>query len=220
MSPATRGRSARAPSRARPLSRASWIAAARAELLRGGISAVKIGRLATRLRATRGSFYWHFVDRGDLLRALLLDWEATNTAPFERVLEEQSGGPPNGVAEFEAIVDLWLTEREFSPAFDTAVRDWARQSKSVASAVQRADSRRIEVLRRIFHDLGYRDPEALVRARITYFHQVGYYALGLAETPERRRELASYYQAALIGERPLRAAPGRRGPSRVHSAPR
>ncbi len=185
----------------RPLNRARWIDAARAALLAGGIAAVKIGRLATRLGATRGSFYWHFVDRDDLLRALLLDWEATNTVPFERVLT----GGRSGVAEFDAIVDLWLSERDFSPAFDSAVRDWARLSKSVAAAVRRADLRRIEVLRQIFLDLGYRDPAALVRARITYFHQVGYYALALAESPARRRELARFYKEALIGAPPLAA---------------
>jgi AcrR family transcriptional regulator len=184
--------------RGKPLNRESWIAAARAEFLRGGIAGVKIGRLAERLGATRGSFYWHFTDRDDLLRALVLDWEATNTAPFERVLAEGAGAG-NGLAEFAAIVDLWLSERTFSPAFDTAVRDWARHSKSVAAAVRRADLRRIEVLRRIFLDLGYRDPEALVRARVTYFHQVGYYALGLAEAPARRRKLAPYYVRVLVG---------------------
>jgi len=188
------------PSRTRsqPLNRASWIAAARGELLRGGMAAVKIGRLAERLGATRGSFYWHFTNRADLLRALVRNWEATNTKPFERVLAEGAGAG-NGLAEFAAIVDLWLSEREFSPAFDTAVRDWARHSKSVAAAVHRADRRRIEVLRRIFLDLGYRDPEALVRARVTYFHQVGYYALGLTETPARRRKLAPHYVRVLVG---------------------
>lgn len=184
----------------RTLDREAWVGAARSELLRGGIAAVKIGRLAGRLGATRGSFYWHFVDRDDLLRELLVDWEASNTAPFERILTEGK----NGVAEFEAVVELWLAEREYSPAFDTAVRDWARIDPVVAAAVRRADERRIDVLRRIFVDLGFREPEALVRARITYFHQVGYYTLGLAEEPARRRELLPLYVQVLLG-RPIAA---------------
>jgi hypothetical protein len=90
------------------------------------------------------------------------------------------------------------------------VRDWARVDRAVAAAVQRADHRRIEVLRRIFLDLGYADPEALVSARIAYFHQVGYYALGLAEDPARRRELRPHYVRALVGAAaplPLESAP-------------
>jgi len=189
-----------ASARRRTLDRAAWVGAARGELLRGGIAAVKIGRLARRLGATRGSFYWHFADRDDLLRELLVDWEASNTAPFERILAEGS----NGIAEFEAVVELWLAEKEYNPAYDTAVRGWARIDPVVAAAVRRADERRIDVLRRIFVDLGFRDPEALVRARITYFHQVGYYTLGLAEEPARRRELLPLYVQALVG-RPLAA---------------
>lgn len=142
---------------------------------------------------------------------MLVDWEATNTAPFERILRAGT----NGEAEFQAVVDLWLSEAEYSPEFDSAVRDWARLDRGVAAAVRRADERRIEVLRRIFLDLGLVDPEALVRARVTYFHQVGYYALGLAESAERRRELLPYYLRTLLG-RPIAAAAssGRTGDGR------
>ncbi|MEL7090070.1 MAG: TetR family transcriptional regulator, partial [Planctomycetota bacterium] len=36
-------------------------------LISGGVEAVRIMRLATALSVTRGSFYWHFEDRDDLL---------------------------------------------------------------------------------------------------------------------------------------------------------
>jgi len=182
------------------LGRSDWIAAARSELIKRGILGVKIGRLARRLRVTRGSFYWHFKNHADLLRQLLADWEATNTAPFERALSTDA----NGVKEFLAVVDLWVSEKEYSPAFDAAVRDWARKSKDVAAAVHRADDRRIELLRRMFLDMGYADPEALVRARVAYFHQVGYYALGMVESPVRRQQLVPIYVAVLTGTPPSR----------------
>ena len=66
------------------------------------------------------------------------------------------------------------------------MRDWARSSPQAARVVRRVDNRRIELIQRIFIDLGYDEPEAFVRARVTYFHQVGYYALGLGETKARR----------------------------------
>jgi len=182
------------------LGRSDWIAAARSDLIKHGILGVKIGHLARRLKVTRGGFYWHFKNRADLLRQLLADWEATNTAPFERALSTDA----NGLKEFQAVVDLWVSEKEYSPAFDTAVRDWGRKSKDVAAAVHRADDRRIAVLRRMFLDMGYDDPEALVRARIAYFHQVGYYALGMVESPVRRRRLVPVYVAVLAGTPPSR----------------
>jgi hypothetical protein len=48
-------------------------------------------------------------------------------------------------------------------------------------------------------DLGYDPQEAEIRARITYFHQVGYYALGLKESDRTRRKLAPIYTRVLLG---------------------
>jgi AcrR family transcriptional regulator len=193
-------RSSRDTARAarQPLGREDWIAAARAELIAGGLNAVKIERLAGRLRVTRGSFYWHFTSHADLLRDLLSSWEQTNTNPFEQALVHD--GTRHGMKEFLTIINLWLEEKDYSPAFDTAVRDWARTSREATAAVRRADERRIEVLHRVFIDMGFLDPDALIRARITYFHQVGYYALEIRENPERRRALVPLYCQVLLGK--------------------
>jgi len=179
------------------LGRDDWIAAARAQLIAGGVNAVKIGPLARRLRVTRGSFYWHFTSHGDLLSELLKSWELTNTVPFERSVA--NGNANNGVRELAAIMNLWLAETDYSPAFDTAVRDWARSSSVAATVVTRVDERRIGILHRIFKDLGFGEPEALVRARVAYFHQVGYYALEFKEERKRRLTLAPYYMSVLSG---------------------
>jgi AcrR family transcriptional regulator len=182
----------------RSLSREDWIEAARDELIAKGISAVKVGRLARNLRVTRGSFYWHFSNHQELLRALLQLWESSNTRPFEEALNRE--GARVGYQEFCSIINLYLEEDKYNPEFDTAVRNWARTSKAAAAAVRRVDAKRIDILHKIFADLGYADPEALVRARITYFHQVGYYAIDMQEDPERRRSLVPVYIRVLIGK--------------------
>ena len=181
------------------LTREDWIATARAALIKSGIGAVRIVPLAKALGVTRGGFYWHFKGRRDLLDALLDDWEHTNTAPFERIVQQDRR---DGHAEFQALVDLWVAEKEYSPAWDSALRNWAALSKQAAAVVKRVDEHRIALIREIFLHLGYSDPEALVRARITYFHQVGYYALALGESPSERRELLPVYIAALLGKTP------------------
>src|SRR5580693_7759368 len=58
------------------LTREDWLAAARRALLHGGPAAVRVDTLARQLKISRGSFYWHFKDRSDLLAALLAEWEA------------------------------------------------------------------------------------------------------------------------------------------------
>lgn len=182
----------------RTLAREDWVEAARKELIARGVAAVAVVRLARNLRVTRGSFYWHFSNHQELLRALLQLWEHSNTRPFEEALTRE--GPRIGHQEFFSIINLYLEEDRYNPAFDTAVRNWARTSKVAAAAVRRVDARRIEILHRIFIDLGYADPEALVRARITYFHQVGYYAIDVQEDPEIRRSLVPVYIRVLVGK--------------------
>lgn len=178
------------------LGTADWLRAARDELIERGILAVKVDRLARRLRVTRGSFYWHFRNHKDLLEQLLQSWVETNTAPFQRVRDSGKSGP----AKFEAIVDLWLSESEYDPKFDTAVREWARVSPHVAGVVRQADDERVAVFRDIFEELGYTGTDALIRARIAYFHQVGYYTLGIVESDAVRRKLRPFYTRALVGK--------------------
>ncbi|BBK33685.1 hypothetical protein STHU_43190 [Allostella humosa] len=172
---------------------------------------------------TRGSFYWHFADRAELLTALLAHWEATNTAPMEQAVA-QAGS--DGHAKLVALIRLWIDEVAFSPAYDSAVRDWARHDPSAATAVGRIDERRIALLAAIFADLGFAGEDAFVRARVAYFHQVGYYALAIRESRQRRLDLLPFYYRVLTGfEMPdqLRGitgkvrADGRSGPRRMVS---
>jgi AcrR family transcriptional regulator len=165
-----------------------------------GVERVRVDALARTLRITRGSFYWHFSSRKALLDALLADWCVRNTAPFIAAAEDERLPAEE---KFRAIVDIWLDESDYDPAYDpaydAAIRDWARTSARIAGLVRRVDRQRIDVLARICLDLGYDPQEAEIRARVTYFHQVGYYALGLKESRRVRRRLAPIYTRVLLG---------------------
>jgi len=176
--------------------RQDWIKASRKALIKGGIDQVKIERLAQQVKVTRGSFYWHFKSRADMLDALLDDWQATNTGPLLRAIEAAVEAGPTGI---HIVGRVWIEEREFSPAYDTAVRDWARKDPKVAAVVRAVDDKRIAALTRLMQVYGHRGTEALVRARIMYFHQVGYYALGIHETLAERLRLEPMYMKALTG---------------------
>lgn len=177
------------------ISRERWIDVARAMLVREGIGAVKVNRLAKKLGVTRGGFYWRFKNLADLQEALVEDWRTSNTQPFLAAL----GGTGDPGERLRAAFRLWLDERDFDPGYDAAVRAWARVSRKVASAVHEVDDQRIEALMRLFMDSGYEEKEAFIRARITYFHQVGYYAMGVRESTKRRYELIEVYYRVLSG---------------------
>ena len=180
----------------RPLGREIWLDTARQALIEEGTAGVEINKLAKRLRSSRGGFYWFFKDRAQLLDELLAYWARTGTVLFERLLQNETH---NGVEEYLALTNLWIDEKEYDPKWDGAVRDWARTSATVRKVVQEVDQKRIAVLEQIFNDLGYTGKEAHIRARITYYHQVGYYALGVQESQKERRALIPYYQKVLTG---------------------
>jgi AcrR family transcriptional regulator len=178
------------------LSRESWITAALRLLEKSGIGSVKIDLLARQLRVTRGSFYFHFSGLGDLQEALLKEWRRRNCLPFE-ALGAETG--LNGLALFERTVGIWVDEAPFRPLLDLAVRDWSRNARKLAHEVEGADGLRVALLERAFRAIGYPDEESLVRARITYFHQIGYYALSFKENDADRRRYRPIYGRVLLG---------------------
>jgi AcrR family transcriptional regulator len=178
------------------LSRDDWIVGARKLLVRSGIAAVRIEPLARKLKVTPGSFYWHFSGREDLYDALLDDWYSSNTAPLRLAIENAGPDPER---QYWAFFGVWVLELGFDPAYDRAVRDWGKTSRKVALRVQGVDADVIALLTGIFERFGYRGLEATMRARVTYYHQVGYYALGVKEEREGRLALAPYYAEILTG---------------------
>jgi AcrR family transcriptional regulator len=180
----------------RPLGREIWLDTARQALIEEGTAGVEINKLAKRLKSSRGGFYWFFKNRAQLLDELLAYWGRTSTALFEKIL--QCPGR-NGMDEYLAMTNLWVDEKEYDPKWDSAVRDWARTSETVRKVVQGVDEKRIAILEQIFKDMGYQGKEANVRARVMYYHQVGYYAMGVQESRQTRRSLIPYYRKVLTG---------------------
>ncbi len=179
----------------------AWIDAGRNALIGGGVACVKIAPLAHTLRVTTGSFYWHFKNVSVFLDALLQDWEKANTAPM---FDAVAAHPGCATKQFDALAGVWLAETTYSPAWDSAVRDWARISPKVEAAVRRTDEKRVRLLHGIFKRLGFVEPHAFVRARITYFHQVGYYALRIRERRADRLRLSPIYRDILRGRPAVR----------------
>lgn len=181
----------------KPLTPQDWVAAARDMLIRTGVDGVKVDLLAKALKVTRGSFYWHFEDRADLLRSLLADWEQNNTEPMLAAI--RAAGARGDRADFDTEIGrFWLEEKDYSPAFDSAMRDWARTDPKVDAAVRRIDDTRIAALAEMFVAYGFEAVEAMVRARVTYYHQVGYYTLAVIETAAEREALAALYDKVLL----------------------
>jgi AcrR family transcriptional regulator len=184
------------PKKRSALGREIWLDTARRALIEEGTAGVEINKLAKRLGVSRGGFYWFFKNRQQLLDELLTLWAESSNGLFEGIVRS---GEHDGMKELEGINRLWIDENEYDPKWDGAVRDWARTSATVLKAVESVDNKRISILERVFLDLGYSNMDAHIRARVMYYHQVGYYALGVRESRKRRLELLPYYVRALGG---------------------
>lgn len=175
------------------LNRDDWIAAARKVLIASGVDDVKVDRLARRMKVTRGSFYWHFRNRKDLLDALLSGWVAHKQQELDEAL---SRWERFGAVE---VARIWLREDPTYPDFDMAIRFWARKSKAVAQAVRAIDDRWIAFLSSRFAAAGQSELESVARARVLYMHQIGYYAIGFDEDMATRLAFLPHYNKVLLG---------------------
>jgi AcrR family transcriptional regulator len=178
------------------VTRQDWINVAMDVLISDGVERVKVLNLAQMLDVSRSSFYWYFKSRQDLLDALLLYWQRTNTA----ALVAQSEGPADTITEavcnvFRCVVDPVL----FNTRLDFAVRDWARRSGAVRRILDQSTADRQAALTAMFQRFGYGEREALTRARILYYMQTGYNDADMHEPMAERMKLLPEYLLGFTG---------------------
>ena len=172
------------------LQRFDWLKSALEIFVSEGIEAVRITRLAEDLEVTRGSFYWHFKNREDLLHSLVSFWKDKNTAAITEPLDEAKSLSDGVLRFFEACLD----PTQFDPRLDLALREWARRSDSIHQLVDDEDAARM-----FYQRFDYPMPQALIRARVLYYSQIGFYALGTRESLDTRLGYTEAYFEAFTG---------------------
>jgi CubicO group peptidase (beta-lactamase class C family)/AcrR family transcriptional regulator len=131
----------------RSRTREDWLRAARLALLRRGPHAVRVEPLARSLGVTKGSFYWHFKDRRELLETLLREWEE------EAGILTDALRTADPVRALPAIVEELgrrnlSSERGDSPS-DAAIFSWAALDTHVAKRTERSERARMQLFRRL-----------------------------------------------------------------------
>ncbi len=180
------------------VTREDWILAALAALAHTPIDKLKVQVLAKSLDVSRSSFYWYFPERSDLEDELLKLWQSSTASIVER-----STRPAETItAACLGVFECWADESLYDSVLDMAVRDWGRRSQAVAIKVSDADRVRQQALTEMFAQHGFNESESLVRARLVYHSQVGYYAVGSEETMSTRLSYVPDYLRAMTGQAP------------------
>jgi AcrR family transcriptional regulator len=147
------------------LTKSDWIAHGMRTLASDGAAGLKVGSMATGLRVSRGSFYWHFEDIADFRSQLLKSWQERTTDQVIRTLETEAGP--------ERLKQLLTRAFDRRPSADRAIRSWAAEDVEVAAIVASVDARRIAYIADLIVAAGVERPRALRRATLLYWAWLG-----------------------------------------------
>jgi AcrR family transcriptional regulator len=149
------------------LSRERWIVAAMHMLGERGVEAVRIEVLARKLRVTKGSFYWHFKNREDLMEGMVEAWEDET-----RVLLADAAGAAPGFERLRRLFEL--VDRHKGRLPDIAMFSWARRDPKIARRVEAVETMRIQFLEEVYRNSHTDADPATDRAMMHYLCFVGW----------------------------------------------
>ncbi|HRA80526.1 MAG TPA: TetR/AcrR family transcriptional regulator [Thauera sp.] len=153
------------------LDRQSWITAAIEVMAEEGIAGLRVEVLAKRLKVTKGSFYWHFQDRRDLLMAILQHWKEGR---IRDIIKQTRAQPGNELAQIYHVIDVYSASRSRrGMMIELAVRDWARRETEAAAIVAEVDDVRLRCARDLFLACGVPMAEASSRCMLLYAYVFG-----------------------------------------------
>lgn len=192
-------RSANTPSelQKKQLTPDDWIKAATAILVDKSVDAVRVEILAKELNITRGSFYYHFKDRDDLLRRLLTQWRDKATDQIIDRFERRNIKPR------ELLRDLLMLPfhgeaATTAAAVELAIRGWARRDEMARQFVDEVDSKRLSYIAQCFSALGFDISEARMRAFTLYSYQISESLLSRQGTEKQKEERRGFIEELLL----------------------
>jgi AcrR family transcriptional regulator len=131
------------------LTASDWAEAALQLIAEQGLSALTVSALAARLGVTKGSFYWHFHGRSELLAAALAGWEQRATTDAMRGLDAVT----NARRRLELMLDA-ASQPPRSRSLYAALAE-AADDPVVRRVLDRVASARIAYLERCYSNLGF-----------------------------------------------------------------
>lgn len=136
-----------------------------------GVAAVKVEVLARHLQVSKGSFYWHFKNRQELLEAILQRWENETRKLIEQ--SQQASTPKEQLIKLFNLVEQMCQSNQPDP--EAAIFIWANQDHKIQQRVRILETKRVGYLSKILQDYGFGEKEARHRAEVGYFALMGFW---------------------------------------------
>ena len=144
------------PIRSSPLQPEDWLRAGFARLAAEGLEAVRVEVLSRDLGVSKGSFYWHFQDREELLAKMLDRWEAEEASWLEAAVR----GVHSPASRWARLVD-----RSGDPGrlrLEAALHAWARKDAGTAQRITALERKRGAYIDSVLREIGF-DPASAAR---------------------------------------------------------
>lgn len=169
------------------LTREDWIHAAQRVLVKSGVDAVRVDTLAKELNITRGSFYYHFKSRNDLLDAILASWRARAT---ENIILQLRNAGSSAAKQLAHLLELPFHGKsaEEAAAIELGIRAWARRDDQARQAINEVDRHRLAHMEGLLIQYGLDEVEAHDRAYLIYAYQISLSLLHDKDTREERHQ--------------------------------
>lgn len=174
-----------------------WIRAAADLLVNKSIEAVRVEVLAKDLNVTRGSFYWHFRDREDLLRRVLMAWRDEATEQVIQRFEKRKASARELIGELTQLPFRGGSAQR-AASTELAIRAWARRDEMARQVVDQVDGQRLEYMTGAFRALGLGEEEARLRAYSLYSFQLAEALLSRQGTPQEKEARRAFTEAMLL----------------------
>ena len=160
-------------SRRSRLTRNDWLRTGLRVLASDGPSALRAEALARRMKTTKGSFYWHFVDVPAFHAALIAHWEV---AALAILVEEPEDASATGRLRY--LAQTLATPGKGAAGAEPAIRGWSLSEPLARDALARVDAARVSRLSALLGRIGVTngDMAHILRATAT--------GITLSETPE------------------------------------
>jgi len=168
-----------------------------------GVASIEIESLAKELKVTKGSFYWHFQDRGSLLSETLNYWYDSATLAIGLVGKRDFNAPLDRLRYFFTLALNRSPDVPGGP-IEQALREWARVSDIAAEMTRRVDQDRISLIADAYVELGQSKDQARLTAEMALASLIGLNILmrskSLRHHAEGTKAFLELFLSAKVGE--------------------
>lgn len=176
--------------RRQTLDRFDWISAGFRALALGGPSAIRVEAIARGLKATKGSFYWHFRNLDDLKKAMLEQWYSLVTEDLAASVSAMDGEARDSLLRWAGVAGNAAIVGDYGGfKIEPAIRGWARMERIAAEQIHRADAERLAFLEDLFRQAGLDESLAADRARLLFSASIGLEQLSISGLADINRLL-------------------------------